>query len=78
MSDIPKPSISRALYRTFAVCFLVEILTIGLLLAIFRSWEVAIAISLGVLGPVSLWLGPGLYSSFQRSESERGMNPIKD
>ena len=53
------------LFRTALSCACAELLAFLLLLLVFESALSAVAVSLVILGPLSLWAAPALHSRFK-------------
>lgn len=56
-----------AALQTACICAAVELLIVLLLGTVVDSYLGAVAVSLAILGPVSLWLAPSVYGHLLRA-----------
>ncbi len=54
--------------RTIVWCAVVELVVVGLLGSLLHSLALGLAVSVGVIGPVSLWLAPALLAHYRHAE----------
>ena len=67
MTTPPRREKILAALQTACICIAVELAIVLLLGTLVGSYLGAVAVSLVILGPVSLWLAPSVYGSVLRS-----------